>query len=215
MHALAYLSFMSVAVLLLPPAFAQRVDTLAPPVRKYVSVGTPRVILEHVQVIDGTGAAPIADRNIDIESGKDRSASLPARIETPADGTTILDLRGYSVMPGIVGMHEHLFYIALPNLDARRTASIGPALFLQMSFSAPRLYLANGVTTMRTRGQRRALHGPETERRRSRRARFRARIWTSPAPIWMGRRQSKSPDAPAHRAGRCARRPSPIGRIAA
>src|SRR5437899_1174100 len=54
-------------------------------------------------------------------------------------------------MPGIVGMHEHLFYIARPNLAADGGFD-GPALFHQMSFSAPRLYLANGVTTARTAG---------------------------------------------------------------
>lgn len=54
-------------------------------------------------------------------------------------------------MPGIVGMHDHLFYIALPNLGADYSFD-APALFVQMSFSAPRLYLANGVTTLRTAG---------------------------------------------------------------
>jgi imidazolonepropionase-like amidohydrolase len=68
-----------------------------------------------------------------------------------AGGTTVLDLRGYTVMPGIVGMHDHLFYIARPNLDARRHFD-PPVLVPQMTFSAPRLYLAGGVTTMRTTG---------------------------------------------------------------
>jgi hypothetical protein len=40
------------------PADAQRVDALGPEVRKYLRVNTPKVILEHVQVIDGTEAAP-------------------------------------------------------------------------------------------------------------------------------------------------------------
>src|SRR5437016_3483014 len=39
------------------PANAQRIDALGPRVRKYVSVSTSRVVLEHVQIIDGTGAA--------------------------------------------------------------------------------------------------------------------------------------------------------------
>lgn len=54
-------------------------------------------------------------------------------------------------MPGIVGMQNHLFYLARPNLEADGSSN-GPIQFLQMSFSAPRLYLANGVTTMRTAG---------------------------------------------------------------
>jgi hypothetical protein len=67
------------------------------------------------------------------------------------DGTTILDLRGYSVMPGIVGMHDHLIYMARPNLAADNSFD-GPVLFQQMTFSGSRLYLANGVTTIRTTG---------------------------------------------------------------
>jgi imidazolonepropionase-like amidohydrolase len=131
-------------------AHAQRVDALGPEARKYVRVGTAKVILEHVQVIDGTGAAPSADQNIDIEDGRIKSISAGAD-QPAAEGTAILDLRGYSVMPGIVGMHNHLFYLARPNIAADGSYE-RPALFLQMSFSAPRLYLANGVTTMRTTG---------------------------------------------------------------
>src|ERR1700704_4965885 len=51
-------------------AYAQRVDALGPQVRKYLSVSTPKVILEHVQIIDGTGAAPSPDQNIYIAGGK-------------------------------------------------------------------------------------------------------------------------------------------------
>src|SRR5438477_2442162 len=137
-------------LLLSPLACAQRFDALSPEVRKYVRVGTPKVILEHVRVIDGTGAAPSADRNISIEGGKVTSIETGADVP-PSEGTTILDLRGYSVMPGIVGMHNHLFYLAFPNFEADGNFE-RPALFHQMSFSAPRLYLANGVTTMRTAG---------------------------------------------------------------
>ena len=131
-------------------ADAQRIDALGPQVRKYVSVGTPKVILEHVQIIDGTGSAPIPDQNIYIEGGKITAISTGAD-RSPSDGTTILNLRGSSVMPGIVGMHDHLFYMARPNLGADYKYD-GPALFVQMTFSAPRLYLANGVTTARTVG---------------------------------------------------------------
>ena len=48
-------------------------------------------------------------------------------------------------------MHDHLFYIARPNLDAAGHSE-QPLIVPQMTFSAPRLYLANGVTTMRTTG---------------------------------------------------------------
>jgi imidazolonepropionase-like amidohydrolase len=131
-------------------ADAQRVDALGPEVRKYLRVSTPRIILEHVRIIDGTGAAANPDRNITIENGKITVISAGADFPQ-SDATTILDLRGYSVTPGIVGMHNHLIYQSRPNLAADNTFD-GPALFQQMTFSASRLYLANGVTTMRTTG---------------------------------------------------------------
>jgi imidazolonepropionase-like amidohydrolase len=116
----------------------------------YVSVSTPRIILEHVEVIDGTGAAPAADRNVVIENG--RIAAITAGADVPqADGTTVIDLRGSSVMPGIVGMHDHLYLFAFPNLAPDRSFE-RPAITREMVFSAPRLYLANGVTTIRTTG---------------------------------------------------------------
>jgi imidazolonepropionase-like amidohydrolase len=132
------------------PAAAQRADRLGPQVRKYLRVDTPEVILEHVEVIDGTGAAPLADRNVRISAGK-IAAIMPGADELPRDGATILDLRGRSVLPGIVGMHDHLFYLAQP--DPRPDGSLErPAFFVETRFSAPRLYLANGVTTIRTAG---------------------------------------------------------------
>ena len=131
-------------------ADAQRVDALRPEVRKLLRVDTPRVVLEHVRIIDGTGAAPAPDRNISIEGGKITAIS-PGADRTASDRTTVLDLRGYSVMPGIVGMHNHLYYSARPGLQADGNFD-GPSLRLQMSFSAPRLYLGGGVTTMRTTG---------------------------------------------------------------
>jgi imidazolonepropionase-like amidohydrolase len=110
-------------------------------VRKFVRIGAPRVVLAHVRVIDGTGAPASDDRNVTIEGGRITAIMAGADVSA-GDGTVTLDLRGYSVMPGIVGMHNHLTYLA--------STGDGPAQFEEMSYSAPRLYLANGVTTMRT-----------------------------------------------------------------
>jgi imidazolonepropionase-like amidohydrolase len=101
-------------------------------------------------VIDGTGAPALEDQNVVIEGGKIATVENGADVHASA-GVSILDLPGYSVMPGIVGMHNHLFYIARPNLTAD-WKNDPPVLVPQMMFSAPRLYLAGGVTTMRTTG---------------------------------------------------------------
>jgi imidazolonepropionase-like amidohydrolase len=129
---------------------AQSGSALSPDLQKYVRVQAPRIVLTHVRVIDGTGAAAVEDQNIVIEGGKIYSIQPGADV-APTNGATVIDLRGSSVMPGIVGMHNHLFYIASPNEDAQWNSE-DPLLVPQMTFSAPRLYLANGVTTMRTTG---------------------------------------------------------------
>ncbi len=86
-----------------------------------------------------------------IEAGK-IAAVVPGAVTFPRlDGVVALDLRGYTVMPGIVGMHNHLYHIARPDLEADGKWE-APLLLPQMTFSAPRLYLAAGVTTMRTTG---------------------------------------------------------------
>jgi imidazolonepropionase-like amidohydrolase len=123
---------------------------LSKAVKEFVRVQSPRVVLAHVRVIDGTGAPAVDDQNVVIESGRITAVEKGADVP-PAANTTVLDLRGYTVIPGIVGMHDHLFYIARPNLDSRRHFD-DPVVVPQMTFSAPRMYLAGGVTTMRTTG---------------------------------------------------------------
>jgi imidazolonepropionase-like amidohydrolase len=101
-------------------------------------------------VIDGTGGPPREDRNVVIEGSKIAAIEAGADVAV-SDGRSVLDLHGYSLMPGIIGMHNHLFYIARPNLNGYRKYE-QPLLAPQMTFTAPRLYLAGGVTTMRTTG---------------------------------------------------------------
>ena len=121
----------------------------SPTVENYIKVKSP-VVLRHVRVIDGTGAPALEDQDLFLTDGK-ISAIAPAGKHLPAAGAQELDVTGRSVLPGLVGMHDHLYYIARPDADAERHSQ-PPLLVPQMTFSAPRLYLAAGVTTMRTTG---------------------------------------------------------------
>ena len=126
--------------------------TLSPEVQAFVRVQAPTVVLAHVNVVDGTGRPAVDDQNVVIEHGQITRIEA-GHAASPGPDTTVLEMRGYTVMPGIVGMHNHLYYIALPNYEAGRTPSFdGPILLPQMMFSSPRMYLAAGVTTMRTTG---------------------------------------------------------------
>ena len=129
---------------------AQPPVTLSPLTQKYIRVNSPRVVLTHVRVIDGTGKPAVDDQNMVIEGGK-IVAVQPGADVASSNGATVLDLRGYTVMPGIVGMHNHLYHIARPDLEASGSWE-APLLLPQMAFSSPRMYLAAGVTTMRTTG---------------------------------------------------------------
>src|SRR5437879_5696811 len=120
---------------------AQRPDSLAAQVREYVAVDTSLLALTHVLVLDGTGGAPKADQTIVIHAGRIAAVGPAASVPVPA-GARVMDMTGSTVIPGIVGMHDHLFY----------TAAGGRAV--QMSYTGPRLYLGSGVTTIRTTGSR-------------------------------------------------------------
>ena len=107
--------------------------------RPFVKVDAPVVALAHVRVIDGSGAAASEDQTVIVRQGKIESIASARSAAVPKDAQ-LLELRGYSLIPGLVGMHDHLFY------------PVGGAIFGEMAFSFPRLYLAAGVTTIRTTG---------------------------------------------------------------
>ena len=138
------------ALIFLPLNVEAQAPDLSPAVQEFVRVRAPKVVLEHVRVIDGTGGPAVEDQNLTIENGKIALVQKSSEVAATS-GTTELDLRGYTVIPGIVGMHNHLFYIVRPDLSSDRKYQ-QPVLIPQMTFSAPRLYLAGGVTTMRTTG---------------------------------------------------------------
>jgi len=129
------------ALTLLLALTAQRPDSLAAQVREYVAVDTSLLALTHVLLVDGTGGAPKSDQTIVIRAGRIATVGPAASVAIPA-GARVLDMNGSTVIPGIIGMHDHLFY----------TAAGGRAV--QMSYTGPRLYLGSGVTTIRTTGSR-------------------------------------------------------------
>jgi imidazolonepropionase-like amidohydrolase len=135
--------FVPAAFLLSAGSLSAQAPTALKP---YISEDSPVLVLNHVRVIDGTGAPPAEDQRIDIESGKiTRVQSAKLKNVYPRKAK-IVNLTGKTIIPGLVGMHEHLFYTS----PERR--SDGLLLFAEMADSAPRLYLAGGVTSARTAG---------------------------------------------------------------
>jgi enamidase len=113
--------------------------TLAAAVRQYVRFDTAIVALSHVRVIDGTGAPARENQTIVIRDGRVAALGDAASVAVPAEALQ-LDLTGKSVIPGLVQVHEHLYY------------PTGPGVYANLAESFTRLYLAGGVTSMRTGG---------------------------------------------------------------
>jgi len=133
------LALLAASAVQAPTVWAQAATSLSDTTRRYVTVSEPVVVLANATVIDGTGTTPKTNQTIVIRDGKIAQVGPAATVQTPA-GARVLDLNGQTVIPGIVGMHDHLFYTAA---GGRRTL---------LSFTGPRLYLGSGVTTVRTAG---------------------------------------------------------------
>jgi enamidase len=108
-------------------------------VRGFIKLDAPVIALTGVRVIDGTGAPARPNQTVILKGGNIDAIGDASRV-TPPPGATVVDLTGRSVIPGLVMVHEHLYYPS------------GPGVYGQLGESFVRLYLAGGVTTLRTGG---------------------------------------------------------------
>ena len=120
-------------------------------VRAFLKVDAPLVALIHARVVDGTGAPARQDQTLILKGGRIEAMGPSSSADVPK-GAQVLDLQGHTVLPGLVGMHNHLFYTASIHSDEKGAALAPGRLFSEIGFTAPRLYLACGVTTIRTTG---------------------------------------------------------------
>lgn len=121
------------------PVAGQSLDDLTPAVREFVSVSANHVVVRGVRLIDGTGAPARDGMSVEVRDGRIVAVGTVAEVGTPA-GVVVIEAEEHTLIPGLVMLHEHLFY---PSGQARYNTN-------EISF--PPLYLAGGVTTMRTGG---------------------------------------------------------------
>jgi imidazolonepropionase-like amidohydrolase len=127
------------AVASVPEVQAQAAADLSTTTSSFVSVSNPVVAMTGVTVIDGTGGAPRRDQTILIRDGRISAVGAAGTVQVPPEAE-VLELAGHSVIPGLIGLHDHMFFMGAGGRQA------------QGSFTSPRLYLAAGVTTIRTTG---------------------------------------------------------------
>ncbi len=133
------LLFLSFQLLFCKQSVAQELSTL---VKQFVSVKADTLALTHVNIIDGTGNPTKTDQTIVIIKGRIVIIGSSGNVTVPPTAK-VIECSGKTIIPGMIMMHEHMFY----------GERISPYyLGIEMPFSFPRLYLAGGVTTMRTTG---------------------------------------------------------------
>jgi imidazolonepropionase-like amidohydrolase len=129
-------------------AQSKQAAKLSPEVREYVKFDDDVIALSHIRVIDGTGQAARADQTLIIRDGKIAALGDTASTAIPS-AAKVIDFTDHTVMPGLVGMHDHMFYPQPLNMLGQRIRNV--LQFEQQSnFTFPRLYLAAGVTSLRT-----------------------------------------------------------------
>ena len=105
----------------------------------YVAVDAGAVALTGVTLLDGTGTPARRNQTVVIEGNRITAVGAAGDVAVP-DGAEVMDLSGHTVMPGMVGLHDHLFYMA------------AGGRMHPMSYTGQRLYLGSGVTSIRTTG---------------------------------------------------------------
>ncbi len=119
--------------------FAQQFSRAVQP---YVSEQGKFVALTHAKLIDGTGSAIKNDQTLIFKDGIITAIGPSSTTRIP-EGAKEIDCTEKTIIPGLVMLHEHIFYPKPYD---------GVFSVAQMTFTFPRLYLAGGVTTMRTAG---------------------------------------------------------------
>jgi hypothetical protein len=127
----------AIASLLSAAALPAQARPVPPDLARFVSTASRVVALTHVRVVDGTGQTARDDQTVVIRDDRITAVGPAGSTRIPA-GAQVMDLAGHTVIPGIVGLHQHTWFGGV------RTS-------FPMAASAP-LYLAMGVTAGLTAG---------------------------------------------------------------
>ncbi len=108
---------------------------------RFIAVDADEILITNVKIIDGTGAAPRDNQTVLIRDGRIAEIGAAGSVRASVEAE-VIDGTGHTLIPGLIGLHNHSYY----------TAAGGRAA--QLSTTGPIIYLASGVTTIRTTGAR-------------------------------------------------------------
>jgi hypothetical protein len=110
-------------------------NTLADSLLSYVKYDAEIMAFTNVTIVDGTGSPTKTKQVVIIKNGLFIAIGDKSTVSIP-EKAKVLDLKGKTLIPGLVGMHNHLHIPRFPY--------VGDV--------AAKLYLASGVTTIQTCG---------------------------------------------------------------
>jgi len=109
------------------------------------------IVIEHGQMVDGTGAPAVPNAQVTIKDGRIEYAGRAAGAPPVAPGATRIDARGGTILPGLVEAHYHPTYFnvaELQDLDIKY-----PVEYVTLLAAAnARLALECGYTSARSGG---------------------------------------------------------------
>lgn len=106
---------------------------------EYILYNQAQLVLENARIVDVINQTTLQGYSILISNGKIEKIEKPDKLQV-SDTIPRIDLTNKTIVPGLVMLHEHLMYFS------------GEGVWDAHPVSYPKLYLAAGVTTIRTAG---------------------------------------------------------------
>jgi imidazolonepropionase-like amidohydrolase len=108
------------------------------------------VLLTHALLIDGTGREPVEDATVVVEGHLIKEVITSSRVGPLAGSVRTLDLRGRTLMPGLIDAHVHVAAVEGNTAEQHRVHP--PSLIVAKALRRIEECLAQGFTTVRDAG---------------------------------------------------------------
>ncbi len=120
--------------------------------KDFIVYSQNELLLQNARIIDVEKGIVLEGHSILITNGKIARVEKTEKLSV-AKTTAVVDMRGKTILPGLVMLHEHMSYFS------------GQAVWDHHPVSFPKLYLAAGVTTLRTAGAENPMYDLNLKRR--------------------------------------------------